>query len=241
MVERGGRVWRAVAGLAVAWATIMFIPVSASAVDSDLKHAFAFKVPASNGYSVTVVASNERADGRGEVVLFVDHKNKDESAIYRAPAQLTATSVQADLGLLGKVELEVTPSGKTETIRSRCGDEPETVSFEPKYYRGFFGFYGEEGYTDALSERPREYARFLLGLGCLSVGGGETTGASLPGARLRLHSRRGDFRLDLQASQNHPGKPSWFEVEVHEKRGEVSISRRVSRWGGPDAFGMTRC
>jgi hypothetical protein len=239
MVNRNGRA-RRVASLAVVWAICALVPASASAVDSDLKHAFAFKVPSSNDYSVIAVASNERADGRGEIVLFVNHKDKayrtEESAIYATPALLTATSVRADLGLLGNVDLKVTPSGKKKTLRSRCGGETETVSHEPQYYSGFFGFYGEEGYTDAISGHPREYPEFFSRLVCPGAGGGEITGASLPGARLRLHARRGDFRFDLQANQNRPGKPSRFEVEVHEKRDGVSIIRTVSQWGGPDAF-----
>ena len=49
----------------------LLAPTGAAAVDSDLKHAFVFEVEASNGYSIFAIASNERADGWGEVTLFV--------------------------------------------------------------------------------------------------------------------------------------------------------------------------
>ncbi len=227
------------AGLALAWVTTMLIPGTSAAVDSDLKYAYAFKVPATNGYSLIAVASNERADGRGEIALFVNRKDTgyrtEESAIYLLPAQLTATSLQADLGALGKVDLKVTPSGKERKLRSRCGGETETVGFEPHYFSGFFGFYGEEGYTDALSEHPREYAEFFSRPLCPG-GGGEVIDRSFPGARLGLHARRGDLRFSFQANRNGPGKPSRFEVEVREKRGEASIARAVAQWGDPAAF-----
>jgi hypothetical protein len=239
MSGRRGSAWQVAVGVAVAWTAAMLIPVSAAAVDSDLKYAYAFKAPATNGYSLIAVASNERADGQGQIVLFVTRRDTgyrtEESAIYVFPAQLTATSLRADLGVLGKVDLKVTPSGKKKTLRSRCGGETETFSHEPVYFSGSFDFYGEEAYTDALSSHPREYPEFFSRLTCPGRGG-EVVGSAFPGARLGLHARRGDFRFSLQANRNHPGKPSRFEVEVHEKRGAVSITRTVSQWGNPDAF-----
>jgi hypothetical protein len=239
MIGRRGRSWQVAICAAIAWAAAMLIPAPAAAVDSDLKYAYAFKVPATNGYSLIAVASNERADGRGEIVLFVSRKDAgyrtQESAIYVFPAQLSATSLQADLGALGEVDLKVAPSGKKKTLRSGCGGETETVSYEPNYFSGSFNFYGEEAYTDALSSFPREYPGFFSRFICPGDGG-EVVGPSFPGARLGLHTRRNDFRFSLHAIQNRPGKPSRFEVEVREKRGEASIIRTVSQWGEPDAF-----
>jgi len=232
--SRGWRAAAALAVLAMVSAAGALAPVGASATDSDLKHAFAFRLDGSNGYSIVALAANERADGRGEVVLFVSRGN--EGAIYMAPAVLTATSVEADLGLLGEISLDVIPSGREKEIRSGCGGEPETTRIEPQRFRGNFEFHGEEGYTDAVTDAPREYTQFFLWLVCDGVGGGETTEGSLPGARLKLHARNGPNRLELQANKNRPGARSRFEVEVHEERGKMRISRSTSLWAGAQAF-----
>jgi len=229
---RAGKV--AVMGLALALVVALSAPAPVGATDSDLKHAYAFKVEASNGYSILAFAANQRADGRGQIVLIV--YGKSGTATYSAPAMLTATSVEADLGPLGQVSLEVLPSGRKKKLRSRCADEPETFAYEPQLYRGAFEFHGEEGYADATTAAPREYSRFFVDLLCVGAVSGETGGATLPGARLRLRSHRGEFRLALQANKNRPGKRSRFEAEVHEKRGAVSISRSTSLWVGPAAF-----
>ncbi len=232
--SRGWRTVGALAALSLVSAAAVITPVGASATDSDLKHAYAFRLEGSNGYSIVVYAANERADGRGEIVLFVGRKNA--GAIYAAPAMLTATSVKADLGSLGEVSLDVIPSGKEKRLRSNCGDEPETTTFEPQRYRGSFEFHGEEGYTDAVIDAPREYTRFFIGLFCGAVRSGETSGACLPGARLRLHSHVGSARLNLQANKNRPGASSYLEVDIHEERNGIAISRHVSFHAGAAAF-----
>lgn len=228
------RAGKVVIGLVAALASSLSVPALAAATDSDLKHAFAFKVEASNGYSILAYAANERADGRGEAVLFVDRGNA--GATYVAPAMLTATSVNADLGALGRISLEVVPSGKTKTLRRRCGDEPETVTFEPQRFHGSFEFHGEEGYTEAVSSGPSEYMRFFFDLLCAGVGSGEIGGADLPGARLRLRSHQGSFRFALQANKNRPRAATRFEIETHEKNGQISISRSRTLWVGAGAF-----
>jgi hypothetical protein len=228
------RLGRSIGVLALACVAFLLVSGPASAVDSDLKYAYAFKVEASNGYSIVAYAGNERADGRGQIVLFV--LRGDEGAIYAAPALLTKTSLTADLGALGKVDLDVSPSGRTKRFRSTCREEPESFTYEPPRYTGSFEFRGEEGYADAVSAAPSEFNRFFYEVGCVSTGGGESGGANTPGARLRLYERRGDFRLMLQANKNGPRKRSRLEVEVHEKRGKVRIFRSTSVWLGTEAF-----
>ena len=231
-----GRGWRtvvALVSLAVAASTLP-TPLPAGATDSDLKHAFAFRVDASNGYSILAFAANGRADGRGEIVLFVTRKN--EGATYEAPALLTATSVEADLGSLGKVSLDVIPSGQRGQLHPRCGDEVEAAGFERLRYRGIFEFHGEEGYTEVSTAAPREYTRFFVDFLCAGIASGETAGAGLPGARLRLRYGGGSSSLNLQANKNRPAARTRFEVDLQEKRGEISISRHVLLHAGARAF-----
>jgi hypothetical protein len=236
---REGRSKRGIAAALVGLVALLGVatltPAGAGALDSDLKHAFAFRLEASNGYSVVAFASSQRADGRGEIVLLVDRRNA--SAIYAAPATLTATRIDADLGSLGEVSLDVVPTGRKRTVGRACGEgPPETVSFEAQSYRGNFEFHGEEGFTEAASISPPEYTRFFLDLLCGGGGGGELSGAMLPGARLRLHSHRSAFRLALQANKNRPSARTRFEVETKEERQGIFISRSRALWLGADAF-----
>jgi hypothetical protein len=222
------------AALAIALAVGGLLPAAASATDSDLKQAFAFRVDGSYGYSILALAANERADGRGQIVLFVTRG--DTGATYLAPAVLTASSVQADLGPLGEVSLAVAPSGVRKRLRSGCGDESGPATVEPFRYHGNFEFHGEQAYTDAATDAPVDYTRFFLRSICAGVGGGEVGGDDLPGARLRLHARRGSYRLSLQANKNGPRARTRLEVEVHEERDRIRISRSTSLWADAGVF-----
>jgi hypothetical protein len=237
MTARGSKGWGgavAVAGLLAALVSLLLVPVSAFATDSDLKHSAILKLKASGGYSILVLANSERADGRGDVALIVYRGH--ESVIYGAPATITATRFEADLGALGRIALDVAPSGRKKTLRSRCGDEPDSFSFEPLAYSGSFEFHGEEGYAEASIAAPREYTRFLIDGLCGGAGSGELSGRGLPGARLRLRARRGSFRLNLQANKNRPKAGTRFEIETREKRGRISILRDRTLWVGGGAF-----
>ncbi len=219
--------------LAVLALGTLLAPVHAVALDSDLKGSAIFWLKASNDYSILALAASERADGRGDIVLFVGGKRG--GAIYGAPATITPTKLEADLGDLGRISLDIVPSGVKRTLKSRCRDRP--VTFEPDSYRGTFEFNGEEGYTAASTQRLEEYARFWLDLGCGVFSSGEGSGHGLPGARLRLVRGKRHHRLSLQANKNGPGARSRFEVEIHEKRGRIEISRSTTLWAGAAAFG----
>jgi hypothetical protein len=130
--------------------------------------------------------------------------------------------------------MDIAPSGVRKTLRSRCGGDP--ASFEPSFYRGSFEFHGEEGYTDASATALPEFSRFWVDFGCSGRSSGELGGADLPGARLRLRSGSGPTRLSLQANKNEPRARSRFEVEIHEKRRGIRISRSTRLWAGAAAF-----
>jgi hypothetical protein len=232
--RRGCGVAGATIGLLAILAGALLAPAPAVATDSDLKHMAVLKLRASNGYSVLVLASSERADGRGQVGLIFFGKRG--VVTYGAPATITASRFEADLGALGQIALDVAPTGVEETMRSRCGDEPESFSFEPQAYSGSFEFRGEEGFAEVSATSPRDYTRFLFDLGCGVSGSGETGGDGIPGARLRLHFRKGPTGLNLQANKNRPRARTRFQAEIHEKRDGIVISREVQLHFGPGAF-----
>lgn len=219
--------------MALALTGLALIPGGAGALDSDLKHSYAFRVEASNGYEILALANSERADGRGEIVLFVTH-GSDSAVIYQAPAQLSATRIDADLGSLASVALDVAPSGRKKKLRSGCGDEPEVIEYEPWSLGGSFEFRGEERFTEAFSAAPRDYTAFFARLVCPATAYGEGSGPGLPGARFRV--RLPGRKLNLQVNKNQPGSGTGLEASLRERRGAIRIQRSVEIAAGAGAF-----
>ncbi|HEY3552160.1 MAG TPA: hypothetical protein VGK66_00590, partial [Solirubrobacterales bacterium] len=114
-----------------------------------------FELQGSNGYEIWVAAYSRRRDGQGWVSISVGGKHAFTT--YRAPARVrgeaardtTATSIEADLGKLGRVDLLLNRSGREESFRYRCGGPK--VTYEPGVYEGTFEFAGEGGYTGAVA------------------------------------------------------------------------------------------
>jgi hypothetical protein len=213
-------------------ALALLAPASASALDSDLKGFAAFRVKASNGYSILVLAASERADSRGDVVLILGRPGG--SVVYGAPAIVSPTRLEADLGALGRISLDIVPTGAKKSLRSRCGGEPLTL--EPNTYQGTFEFHGEEGFTEAEATHIPEYSRFGVDFLCSGKGWGEVSGPGLPGARLRVRAGTGHHHMELQVNKNRPGGHTYFEAGVKEKRGRIEIARSVTGHAPASAF-----
>lgn len=203
----------------------LFAPLDAVALDSDLKGSAVFRLEASHGYTILGFAASERIDGRGDIGLIVYRKGA--SVFYTAPATVTPTSLEADLGALGRISAEIVPSGKKKPFRSICDHRVHRL--EPRLYRGTFEFRGEGGYTEAVATDVSEYTQFFLNITCPGAVGGEVSGRGLPGARLRAFSRRHDRRLSLQLNKNRPDKATFFTVTLAQVRNGIEIERTV--WG----------
>jgi hypothetical protein len=200
-------------------------PSDAAALDSDLKGSAVFRLEGSHGYSILGLAASEHVDGRGDIVLIAYRKGA--SVTYLAPATVTPSRLEADLGGLGRISAEIAPSGRTKRLRSGCGDGG-VRTVKPRLYRGTFEFHGEHGYTEAAATDVLEDVRFLTGLVCGAQTGGEATGPGLPGARLRAFSRRNGRRLSLQLNKNRPAKATYFSATLGERRRGIQIERTVS-------------
>jgi hypothetical protein len=204
----------------------------AGALDSDLKGSAIFRLEGTNGYSIIVLAASERADGRTDAGLIVFRRGA--GVVYSVPATLTPTKFEAELGALGRISLDIVPSGAEKTLRPKCGGEP--VTFEPDVYQGTFEFRGEQGYTEVVATRIPEFSRFFVDFGCSVSSRGETSGHGLPGARLRALAGRGRHRTSLQVNANRPGARVFYEAEVTEKRGRIAIQRSVTGRAPASAF-----
>ncbi len=205
-------------------ALLLLAPPEAMALDSDLKGSAVFRLEASNGYKILGFAASERIDGRGNIGLIVYRRGA--TVFYSAPATVTPTRLEADLGALGRISAEIVPGGKKKQLRSRCDDD--VLRVEPGLYRGTFEFRGEGGYTEAVATDVPEYLQFLLDLLCPGASEGEVWGGGLPGARLRAFSRRHDRRVSLQLNKNRPGKATFFSATLAEVRNGIEIERTVS-------------
>ncbi len=222
---------------AFALALLVFGLVDAPRGQADAPGAsITFRAKASNGNSIFGIAFSKRADGRGSITLFVGKQGA--SAVYFAPATVVPSAVatpaafhppsavRADLGALGRIDLQFASSGVVKQERSACSKTH--LGFESGSYQGIFEFHGEEGYADATETSVPALIGPLLNLGCETVGWGETSGKGLPGERLRLLSKRGGQVVQLQANKNRPGAAVTYEATVKERSGRVQIQRSIT-------------
>lgn len=189
---------------------------------------------ASNGYSIHALAFD--GDPRGEhdgVLLFVSRRGSGATYFVRKGAQVTETTVAADLGRLGSIDLQFAPNGKSRVERSACSSQP--IEIESGFYEGRFDFKGEEGYTEAHSTRAQGEIWLQASLICGS-GVDEGSGGQSPGARLKMQRRWDNGHLEFEATKNSPTRPSRFRAMIEEKRGGLGIEREVEAAAGPGAF-----
>jgi hypothetical protein len=232
--RRRGRFLALALVLVAALAAVLPTAAVAAEVEEDEGFAGAFVIHASRGYRIFGIAFARPNAKRGELTLFVARKNA--AAIYFTPATVTAASVKADLGPVGSVDFSLALSGRKKRVHPSC-DKKQTVTYEPGFFEGRFEFHGEEGFTDASVTKTPFLIQPLLDLGCGIVGVGETWGsADLPGARLRVKSRRGSERLEVQFNKNGPRKATHFEASLDEKRGGLQIHRSVGGFTNVGAF-----
>jgi hypothetical protein len=195
----------------------------------------AFSLEAGNGYAIFGIAFSSRADGRGDVTLIAGKKGA--TAIYFAPATVLASDakapsvfhppslIRADLGTLGKIDLEFVPSGGVKREHWAC--KKSTLGIDAGSYQGIFEFHGEEGYTEASATSVPAWIGPLLSVACTSSGWSERSGPGLRGARLRLLSERGGQTVRLQANKNRPGAAMRYEATIEEHAGRIEVQRSI--------------
>jgi hypothetical protein len=175
-------------------------------------------------------------DPRGEhdgIILFVGQKGSGATYFVRRGVQVTETTVFADLGKLGSIDLHFVPSGEPRVERSVCNPHP--IEFDSGFYEGRIDFEGEEGYAEAHRARARGEIRLGASLIC-SRGINEGVGGHSPGALLQLPRRWAGGRLQLEATKNSATRPSRFRALIVEGRDGVAIERQVEATAGSGAF-----
>ena len=192
-----------------------------------------FRLHGSHGYTISVAAYSE--GGRKGIIGIAVHR-RGASAFYRAPASVTADSIRADLGPLGKVDVLRHPSGREKTVHLKCPRDAWT--YEPATYEGLVEFNGEESYTRAKASRVAEWPDPLVFLGNAPCGGGygEAIGPGEPGARLRGVSFAHGRSLSFQVNKNSPKARMVFTATLRERRGGILIGRELTGVENPSAF-----
>jgi hypothetical protein len=206
--------------------TVIMVALLPSGASADVVGADgAFTLRGSHGYSITVLAYSRRADGRGQVLVFVERKRF--GVTYLGPATVTNARIEASLGSVGRIAVTFAPSGSIAEERSACGGEDNFIQFDAGAYQGTIEFHGEEGYTEASATGVPLELKPFLDLICFGHGVSETMGRGLPGARLRVRSIAPHRHLSVQFNENRPGARMTFEAHTSERRGSVAISRAI--------------
>jgi len=234
-VNRGrGAVRRVAICLAVlaGWLTVAVALVPAAVADESVDLvAGTFEMKASHGYTLGVTAGPDPFHpGKGRVTIAL--RRGGSSAEYSAPANLTPTSIDADLGSLGRISVNFVPSG-VAARHSVCG-KPRT--FESGAYEGEIAFHGEGGYADAAATKVDGLVGPWTNFFCIGSGPAETSGPGIFGARLRVRTPGQGNGFFLQVDKNHRGARVPFYVVTGDQRGAISAVRTVEGMAAPGAF-----
>jgi hypothetical protein len=178
-----------------------------------------FQLPASNSYTLDVIAEPARAGSPAYLFVFVTKRNG--GVRYQAPATVTNTSMHADLGELG--EISVSFQRTNQATSAPCGKE--TVRFDSGRYEGKIEFHGEEGYADVEATSAPGSMEFLLsGLLCdEDLFNFDDSPRRARGAE--LHVRNPALGPELSVSKKRPGAAALITASMREYRDGISIER----------------
>lgn len=208
----------AVIGLAVP-------PAAALAEGEEETGAFgAFQLKGSNGYSVLVMAFSRPHYKQGK--LFVWAAKKNASVMYFVPARVTATTIEGDLGAVGKISVSFEASGAPERVGTSC-DEGGKIPFQPGSWVGTVTLSGEEGFTRVRETRVKAIVSPFIDAICGVFMIGEGSGPGVRGARLVARSANSKRALFLQVNKNHRNAPVRVESSLKERRGRLLVDRAM--------------
>ncbi len=215
-----------------------------------------FTLRASNGYRITVSAD---AEGQtNQVVLSVE--GHDGNVRYSVPGKVTAGSIRAKFGDLGRVSVRFHPSGRERNVRvpKKCMKErPPVVTSRLGKFVGTIKFRGERGFTevsarsalggtgDPLADTPKKLqcdfreseTERERELESVSLHGAPPGGAAISFNASRLF---GDFPALAESSKPLPPKGDryLFVAFASEKVGQMSIVRSTAALGESKDFAV---
>jgi hypothetical protein len=146
---------------------------------------------------------------------------------------VSETSIEADLGPVGRIDVEFVPSGTARNERGACGGK--SVAFDSGRWVGVIDFAGEQGYSDAQVRSARGEGKIALSALCAKSVGPDGIGGDSPGAFLTAQPG-GYPKVKFEAMKNSPSRPARFTASIAERRGRMEISRSAGAVAGPGAF-----
>jgi hypothetical protein len=223
MVRRSRSKCSIAAAVAIAVLSV-FTPGAAAEGEPETGAFGAFRLKGTNGYSLWVLAGSRPQFKHGEILVIVGRKG--EAVVYLAPAKVTATTIEADLGRVGKIAVEFQPSGPPERVYASCR-QGGSVLYEPGAWIGAIDIAGEEGFTQVHQEKAKATISPFIDAGCGGRTIGEAIGPDAPGARLVGRSAAAKRSVYLQANKNHRGARTYLEASIEERRASLIVSREV--------------
>lgn len=217
-------------GVALAFVCAFALAAGPARAKGDLLVPGVFQLSASNGYTFDVLSS-ERSEA---LLIYVFAHGK--GVRYVAPATVTETSMQANLGALG--EISVTFKRTNQPLNLHCGKR--TIPLDSGQYEGTIDFHGEEGYTSVEATTAPQNLDFLSGFCSSEVFSSGPSEGRRRGAE--LYVRNPGLGPHLSVAKHRPGAAAWIETWMTEYTNGISITRYASRWmpGGDFTYDRRR-
>jgi hypothetical protein len=176
-----------------------------------------FALRASNGYALLVEGIPARGKRPARLLLLAGARGK--AAIYSAPATVTETSIESNLGELGEIAVSFHRSHGAAT--ARCGKQK--IRFESGRYEGKIDFHGEEGFTSVeATTAPGSIDNPLSGF-CPESFLESSPSERASGAELFL--RNPALGPELWVRKKAPGAPALITASTSEFTNGISIQR----------------
>lgn len=192
-----------------------------------------FRLQGTNGYAIVVVALKGRGSVPSSVRISVG--KDDTGVVYTAPANVTETSIDADLGALGRISVNFHATDQLITQHPKC--LKRDVAIVGGNYEGTIAFHGEQGYTEVEATSVPGDIRPLLAMLC----GFTTTGGGSPNRRgAELYVRNLGLGPSFSVVKASPARPAQFFVRVSEDSAGISIERYASASMPPGSFRYDR-
>jgi hypothetical protein len=122
------------------FAVVLLVPARAAA-ELPGRQVLQFQLPASNGYVLQVKTQGSLAH------VSVWRRSREFATIYDVGDSVNGSEIDADLGSLGRIQVQFHPSGALRTVR--VGNSDCRLPRQPGTFTGAISFRGENGYASA--------------------------------------------------------------------------------------------
>jgi hypothetical protein len=210
-------------------ATARSVALSGPAPREPLLVPAGFELPAGDGYTLHAVARAPFVGSEGSLQLTLSAKGREVT--YEAPATVTETSIEADLGALGEIAVEFQRSNKAVSASCQRGE----VRFDSGSWVGTIQFHGEEGYAAVEATSARPNLKRVAGESCGPLFGSAESG---PRRGAELFIRNPGLGPQLSVYKHRPEAAALIVARLREyipgtssgHNTGIEIERTVGTW-----------